>query len=90
MFGRFFLPGPTEVHPDVLAAQQQAMIGHRGAGMSAMLAEADPILRRVFRTSRPVYISSSSATAQGRLSRPRPRPLRPPVRSSSALAAGTR
>lgn len=62
MFGRFFLPGPTEVHPEVLAAQQQPMIGHRGAGMSTLLAEADPILRRIFRTSRPVYVSSSSAT----------------------------
>lgn len=62
MFGRFFLPGPTEVHPDVLAAQAQAMIGHRGAGMSTILGEVDPILRRVFRTERPVYVSSSSAT----------------------------
>ena len=62
MFGRFFLPGPTEVHPDVLAAQAQAMMGHRGAEMSALIAEIDPLLRRVFRTERPVYISSSSAT----------------------------
>src|SRR5256885_12296991 len=28
-FGRFFLPGPTDVHPDVQAAMQRAMIGHR-------------------------------------------------------------
>jgi aspartate aminotransferase-like enzyme len=28
--GRFFLPGPTEVHPDVLDAQNGPMIGHRG------------------------------------------------------------
>ncbi len=62
MFGRFFLPGPTEVHPDVLAAQDRGMIGHRGAGMSAILGEADPVLRRIFRTERPVYVSSSSAT----------------------------
>lgn len=38
------------------------MIGHRGAGMSAILGEADPVLRRIFRTERPVYVSSSSAT----------------------------
>jgi aspartate aminotransferase-like enzyme len=61
-FGRFFLPGPTEVHPDVLAAQTQPMIGHRSAEFSALLAEADPVLRAVFGTSRPVYVSSSSAT----------------------------
>lgn len=30
--------------------------------MSALLGEADPLLRRVFRTGRPVYVSSSSAT----------------------------
>src|SRR4051812_42763998 len=38
------------------------VIGHRGAGMSALLAECDPVLRAIFRTRRPVYVSSSSAT----------------------------
>jgi aspartate aminotransferase-like enzyme len=61
-FGRFFLPGPTEVHPEILATQARAMIGHRGAGMSELLASVDAPLRRVFGTSRPVYVSSSSAT----------------------------
>jgi aspartate aminotransferase-like enzyme len=61
-FGRFFLPGPTEVHPEVLHAMLRPLIGHRGAELSAMLAEADPVLRAVFRTTRPVYVSSSSAT----------------------------
>lgn len=62
MFGRFFLPGPTEVHPDVLAAQQRPVMGHRGSEMSALLEEVDAPLRNVFSTSRPVYVSSSSAT----------------------------
>ncbi|HET7463199.1 MAG TPA: alanine--glyoxylate aminotransferase family protein [Longimicrobium sp.] len=61
-FGRFFLPGPTEVHPDVLRAMTRPVIGHRGSEMSRILAECDPVLRGVFRTSRPVYVSSSSAT----------------------------
>lgn len=61
-FGRFFLPGPTEVHPDVLAAMTRPMIGHRGPEMSAILAECDPVLRAIFRTERPVYVVSSSAT----------------------------
>ncbi|HEX8393059.1 MAG TPA: aminotransferase class V-fold PLP-dependent enzyme [Longimicrobium sp.] len=61
-FGRFFLPGPTEVHPDVLAAMTRPVIGHRGSEMSALLAACDPVLRDVFRTSRPVYVASSSAT----------------------------
>lgn len=61
-FGRFFLPGPTEVHPEVLAAQARPVIGHRGAAMSALLAAVDAPLRAVFGTARPVYVSSSSAT----------------------------
>ncbi|HEU4451977.1 MAG TPA: hypothetical protein VFR81_02920, partial [Longimicrobium sp.] len=61
-FGRFFLPGPTEVRPEILAAMDRPVMGHRGKEMSALLGEIDPLLRRVFRTRRPVYISSSSAT----------------------------
>jgi aspartate aminotransferase-like enzyme len=62
MFGRFFLPGPTEVHPDVLAAQDRPVIGHRGSELARLFAEADPRLRAVFCTDRPVYVSTSSAT----------------------------
>jgi aspartate aminotransferase-like enzyme len=61
-FGRFFLPGPTEVRPEVLAAMARPVIGHRGAELSRILAECDPVLRDVFRTSRPVYVASCSAT----------------------------
>jgi len=38
------------------------VIGHRGSDLSNLLREADPRLRRLFRTTRPVYVSSSSAT----------------------------
>lgn len=61
-FGRFFLPGPTEVRPEVLAAMDRQVIGHRGRELSSLLEDVDPRLRRLFRTSRPVYVSSSSAT----------------------------
>lgn len=61
-FGRFFLPGPTEVRPEVLEAMARPVIGHRGSEMSRILAECDPVLRALFRTTRPVYVSSSSAT----------------------------
>src|SRR5215218_6398589 len=61
-FGRFFLPGPTEVRPSVLAAMEQPMIGHRGKGMEDLIARIEPDLQYVFRTTRPVYIASSSAT----------------------------
>jgi aspartate aminotransferase-like enzyme len=61
-FGRFFLPGPTEVLPEILAAQTRPMMGHRGAGFSALMAGMQPTLRDVFGTARPVYVASSSAT----------------------------
>lgn len=61
-FGRFFLPGPTEVRASVLDAQTRPMIGHRGSAMEELIARVQPPLQRVFRTGRPVYLSSSSAT----------------------------
>jgi predicted phosphoserine aminotransferase len=60
--GRFFLPGPTEVHTDVLAAMMKPMMGHRVAEMEELIGRIQPRLRAVFRTERPVYISASSAT----------------------------
>jgi len=60
--GRFFLPGPTEVRPEVLAAQAQALIAHRGDGFRALMAGVQEGLRDVFRTARPVLISPASAT----------------------------
>ena len=61
-FGTFFLPGPTEVHPDVLAAMTRPMIPHRGKKFEELFAASQPGLRALFRTSRPVYVSTSSAT----------------------------
>jgi predicted phosphoserine aminotransferase len=61
-FGKFFLPGPTEVRPEVLAAMEKPMIGHRGKEMEALVARLQEGLKYVFRTERPVYLSSSSAT----------------------------
>ncbi len=61
-FGRFFLPGPTEVHPDVLVAMERPVIGHRGPEMRDLLESVDQPLRLLFGTNRPVFISTSSAT----------------------------
>ena len=61
-FGTFFLPGPTEVRPEVLAAMTQPMLPHRGAAFEAMFAGMEASLRPIFRTTRPVYVASSSAT----------------------------
>ena len=61
-FGRFFLPGPTEVRPEILQAMERPMIGHRGKDMEQLVARLQDGLKYVFRTERPVYLSSSSAT----------------------------
>ena len=61
-FGTFFLPGPTEVRRDVLEAMLAPMLPHRGAIFEALFARMQEGLRPIFRTARPVYVSSSSAT----------------------------
>ena len=61
-WGRFFLPGPTEVAPEVLEAQLKPMIGHRGAGIKALMEKLQVGLKDVFRTERTVFLSTSSAT----------------------------
>jgi predicted phosphoserine aminotransferase len=61
-FGRFFLPGPTDVHPEVLAAMQRPMIGHRSSAMEQLLVGIDAPLGRLFRTTRPVLVGTTSAT----------------------------
>ncbi len=59
---QLFIPGPTDVHPDVLAAQNQPMIGHRGKDFEELFARIQPRLRRVFFTASRVYVSTSSGT----------------------------
>jgi aspartate aminotransferase-like enzyme len=61
-FGQNFLPGPTDVHPDVLAVLNQPMFGHRSPRMQAMLAAMQPALQECFGTREPVFIATSSAT----------------------------
>ena len=61
-FGTFFLPGPTEVRRPILEAMLQPMLPHRGDAFEALYARCDAGLRAVFRTSRPVYLATSSAT----------------------------
>src|SRR6266566_7718712 len=61
-FGTFFLPGPTEVREEIMAAMLQPMIPHRGFQFEELFERLQFGLRPLFRTERPVYISSSSAT----------------------------
>lgn len=61
-FGKFFLPGPTDVHPEVLAAMLRPMIGHRSSAMEKLLQGMAPKLGAICRTARPVLIGTASAT----------------------------
>lgn len=61
-FGRFFLPGPTEVHPDILRAMGRPMIPHRGREMVQLLTHLAPSLKEIFRTERNVLIGTCAAT----------------------------
>jgi aspartate aminotransferase-like enzyme len=61
-FGTFFLPGPTEVRQEVLAAMMQPMIAHRGSAFEQLFERLQRGLRPLFMTERPVYVNSSSAT----------------------------
>lgn len=61
-FGKFFLPGPTDVHPEVLAALGRPMIGHRSGAMEQMLERMAPRLQQLCRTSRTVLVGTTSAT----------------------------
>src|SRR5258706_12322733 len=61
-FGKFFLPGPTDVHPEVLEAMIRPMIGHRSGAMEKLLQNVAPKLGAVARTARPVFVGTNSAT----------------------------
>ncbi len=61
-FGTFFLPGPTEVHPDVLKAMAQPMISHRGPEFEKIFVRVQDGMKQVFVTERPVFVSTSSGT----------------------------
>lgn len=59
---RLFIPGPTDVLPDVLAAQDAPMIGHRSDEFEALFARCEAQLKRLFETQYRVYIVVASGT----------------------------
>ncbi|MGD8822331.1 MAG: alanine--glyoxylate aminotransferase family protein [Anaerolineales bacterium] len=59
---KLFIPGPTNVDSDILAAQARPMIGHRGQVFTALMATVQPMLQQVLGTQFPVFISTSSGT----------------------------
>lgn len=59
---RLFIPGPTDVLPDVLMAQTQPMIGHRSDEFEALFAKVEEQLKRLFFTQSRVYIVAATGT----------------------------
>lgn len=62
MHRKLFIPGPVDVHPDVLKAMTAPMIGHRGAGYSKLHAGLRPKLQRAFHTRGRVFLGTCSST----------------------------
>lgn len=59
---KLFIPGPTEVRPEILDAQTQWMIGHRMPECADLIGRILPKLSEVFFTHQTVLISASSGT----------------------------
>jgi len=61
-FGTFFLPGPTEVRPEILATLNRPLMEHRSSEFEAMFSRIQAGLSDALLTARPVYVCTSSAT----------------------------
>ncbi len=59
---KLFIPGPTEVHPDVLKAMSTPMIGHRSADYSELQKRLTEKVQKLGSTSHPVLFSASSGS----------------------------
>ena len=60
-YPNLFNPGPVDVSNETFAAMSQTMIGHRGKDFEDLYASTQPGLQEIFGTTRPVFISTSSA-----------------------------
>ena len=58
---KLFIPGPINVSPATFAAMCKPMIGHRGSEFEVLYASLQSGLQQLAGTSRPVYLSTSSA-----------------------------
>ncbi len=59
---KLFIPGPTEVRPEILDAQAQWMVGHRMPECADLIASIQEKLPKVFFTEQTVLITASSGT----------------------------
>jgi aspartate aminotransferase-like enzyme len=59
---KLFIPGPTEVRPEILDVLKTPMIGHRSKDFSKLLEEVTPKVQKLFYTEGRAYLSTSSST----------------------------
>jgi predicted phosphoserine aminotransferase len=59
---KLFIPGPTEVRPEILDAQGGWMVGHRMPECSDLIGRIEPKLQQVFMTQQPVLIAAATGT----------------------------
>lgn len=61
--GRFFVPGPTEVRPEVLDVLRRPMVFHRDSVMEDLMRRVTARLGPVFGTRRAVHVLTGSGTS---------------------------
>lgn len=59
---RLFIPGPSEVRPEILDAQASWMVGHRMPECAELIGSIKPKLAQVFYTGQTLLITASSGT----------------------------
>lgn len=61
MHKKLFIPGPVEIHPDILAAMATPMIGHRMKEYAALHGRVTSGLKKLMMTENRVFLATSSA-----------------------------
>lgn len=59
---KLFIPGPTEVYPELLRAQTRPMIGHRSKDYATLHHSLEERLKKIMFTNNRVFIATCSAT----------------------------
>jgi aspartate aminotransferase-like enzyme len=59
---RLFIPGPTEVTPDIRQEMARPPVGHRSEEATALGESVITKLQRLLRTESPIFLSTSSST----------------------------
>lgn len=59
---RLFIPGPTDVAPEILQAQNQPMIGHRSSAFTDLFERIQTKIRPVLQTNSRVFVTASSGS----------------------------